>query len=71
MVDICRINDNASFTNLDAEFSKKNAELFEFETTGGSVTVELSQDAKRNSKAYIENRFARSVVIVARHDEAA
>jgi hypothetical protein len=30
MVDICRINDNASFTNLEAEFSKKNAQLFEF-----------------------------------------
>lgn len=30
MVDICMINDNASFTNLEAEFSKKNAELFEF-----------------------------------------
>ena len=30
MVDICKINDNASFTNVSAEFNRKNAEMFEF-----------------------------------------
>jgi hypothetical protein len=71
MVDICKINDNASFTNLQAQFSRKRAEVFEFTTNGGSLTIELSQEERRNEKAYLENSFARSTLIVARHDEAA
>ena len=48
MVDICMINDNASSTNVEADFNKKNAEIFEFESHGGSLTIQLSQSAKRN-----------------------
>lgn len=69
MVDICKINDNASYSNVDAEFNKKNAEMFQFETNGGNVTLSLSQQSLRGTDPAIENKgYARSTLIVAKHE---
>lgn len=32
MIDICKVNDNANYMNVDGKFDKKNGEVFEFET---------------------------------------
>lgn len=48
MIDFCKINDNASYINVDAKFNKHNAEMFEFETDGGDVTLSLSQQSLRS-----------------------
>ena len=45
--------------------------MFEFRTGGGDLTIQLCQNTIRNEKAYLENRFARSVLIVARQTEEA
>jgi hypothetical protein len=49
MVDICKINDNANYTNVDAELNKKNGEMFEFETNGGNLTLSISQQSLRGT----------------------
>lgn len=43
MVDICKIDDNANYLDVEADFNKKNGQMFEFETNGGTATVGLSQ----------------------------
>ena len=43
MVDICTIDDNANYLNVESEFDKHNGEMFEFETEGGKTTVAVSQ----------------------------
>ena len=43
MVDICKIDDNANYVVVEADFNKKNGQMFEFETNGGTSTVAVSQ----------------------------
>lgn len=47
MVDICKVNDNANYVSVEAEFDRHNGEMFEFETEGGPATVGLSQKTLR------------------------
>ena len=47
MIDICKVRDNASYMNVDADFDKKRGEIFEVETKGGDVVLTLSQRSLR------------------------
>jgi len=68
MVDICKINDNASFSSIEAEFDRKRGEIFQFETNGGNLTISLSQQSLRGSDPNVEARgYARSAIIVAKY----
>ena len=48
MIDICKINDNAKYMNIDGKFDKKNGQMFEFYTEGGDITLSLSQKSLRS-----------------------
>lgn len=30
MIDVCKINDNAHYINIDTQFDKKNGQMFDF-----------------------------------------
>lgn len=71
MIDICKIKDNANYINIDCEFDKKRGEMFQFTTDGGQLSVSLSQQSLRGMGDIEEKRgYARSTIIVARHDQA-
>ena len=63
MIDLCKINDNAHYINIDAKFDKKNGQMFDFQTEGGNLTLSLSQkslrseDNKRQAQGYSRNTF--------------
>ena len=48
MIDVCKINDNANYINIDAKFEKKNGQMFDFQTEGGNLTLSLSQKSLRS-----------------------
>ena len=68
MLSVCKMIDNASSSNCELPFSRKNAELFEFETAGGNVTLTLSQPSPSSSSASSSSSpsVSRSIMIVAK-----
>ena len=69
MVDICKINDNANYLTSDADFDKKNGEMFEIVTDGkADITIGLSQPSQR-WKAEEEN-YSRTTLVVAKYESA-
>jgi hypothetical protein len=67
ILSICKLQDNASYSSCQCEFSRKRAQMLEFETKGGSLTLTLSQSADSLGTSRV---FARSIVIVARQEQA-
>ena len=71
MVDICKINDDANYLCVEAEFDKHNGQMFEFETQGGPATVGVSQKSLRGADEDDEKKgYSRSTIVVSKKDEA-
>jgi hypothetical protein len=49
MVDICKIDDNASYSSFETEFDRKHAKVFAFNTAGGNLMLTLSQKSLRGA----------------------
>ena len=47
IVDICRLSDNANYSFCESEINRKRAEMFEFESRGGSLSLSFSQRSLR------------------------
>ena len=51
IVDICHIDDNANYFYKELCFKQGKANYFDFSTTGGNLTLALSQESKRFRKS--------------------
>lgn len=67
IVDICHIDDNANYFYKEMPFAKGEPRYFDFFSTGGNLTLALSQLSRRyhRSKQHSE-KLAQSTIIVGR-----
>jgi hypothetical protein len=70
MLDICKLSDNSNISSVECEFTRKNGQMFEFETEGGNLTIVLSLKSIRGLGENIERKgYSRSVIIVWRQEQ--
>lgn len=65
IVDICYIDDNANYFYKELNFKQGVGNYFDFFTTGGNMTLTLSQESKRYKKAKGKNtKLAKGTMIL-------